>query len=149
MQKKSPRHLARSLAIQGVYHHKLNQNSIIEIEHYLANSETGIYPKANYDLMHYLLEQSINQFKAMLERYQPYLQRELHDINLIEQIILVIAAIELINNLNVPAAVVINEAVELAKLYGAGESYKFINGLVDKLANETRADEIKHSAKAR
>ncbi len=53
-----------------------------------------------------------------------------------------IAAVEFDNNHSVPAKVVINEAVELAKLYGAHESYKFINGLVDKLGNLKRSAEF-------
>ena len=73
-----------------------------------------------------------------LKRYTPYLTREIKDINLIEQIILVIAAYELLNSHSVPSPVIINEAVELTKLYGAEDSYKFINGLVDKLAHEIR-----------
>ena len=88
--------------------------------------------------MHFLLERSIRHYDAMLEMYTPYLNRSISDINLIEQIILVIAAVEFKENLSVPAPVIINEAVELAKLYGAEESYKFINGLVDKLSSQMR-----------
>jgi len=138
MQKKSPRHLARSLAVQGIYAYKLNQNSILEIENYLAITDAAIYHKANNALMHYLLEESINQFDSLLPLYTPYLHRNLSEVNLIEQIILVIAALELTCNLSVPAPVIINEAIELAKLYAAPESYKFINSLVDKLASVTR-----------
>ena len=138
MNKKSPRHLARSLAIQGLYFHKLNNTSLPEIESFLATNCFAIYPISNYELMHFLLDQSISKFDEMLKLYTNHLNRPIDDINLIEQIILVIAAVELTNNLSVPAPVIINESVELAKLYGAEESYKFINGLVDKLAQDLR-----------
>ncbi|MCE2706169.1 MAG: transcription antitermination protein NusB [Proteobacteria bacterium] len=142
MQKKSPRHLARSLAIQGIYSYKINQCSIIEIEDYINENNRDVFKKANYELMHYLIEQTLHDFSGNVARYTPYLQRSIEEINLVEQIILAVAATELINNLNVPAFVVINEAVELAKLYGAEDSFKFINGLVDKLAGEVRKDEM-------
>lgn len=147
MHKKSPRHLARSLAVQGIYYHKLNQATQGEIEDFLQTNCHAIYPVANHELMHFLLDQGMNNFNSMLEHYKPHLQREINEINLIEQVVLVIAAIELTSNLSVPAPVVMNEAVELAKLYGADESYKFINGLVDKLANDLRKDEITHHKK--
>jgi N utilization substance protein B len=139
MNKKSPRHLARSLAIQGLYFHKLNNTNLDEIEAFLSKNCFAIYPIANYELMHFLLEKSISKYDNMLSLYNSYLNRTIDEINLIEQIILVIAAVELNENLSVPAPVIINESVELAKLYGAEESYKFINGLVDKLARQLRA----------
>lgn len=138
MPKKSPRHLARSLAIQGIYFHKMNNTNLQEIETFLSNNCSAVYPIANYDLMHFLIEQSIYKFDSMLELYKDYLNREINDINLVEKIILVVAAVELKENLSVPTPVIINEAVELAKMYGAEESYKFINGLVDKLAGQLR-----------
>lgn len=144
MIKKSPRHLSRSIAVQGIYHYKLNNSEIFDIEQFLKSNPDCLYNKAESSLLTYLLEQGINQFEQMLKLYEPYLQREMSEINLLEQIILVIAAIELTYTINVPAAVVINEAIELCKLYGAEESHKFINGLVDKLAHETRKEEIKH-----
>lgn len=147
MHKKSPRHLARSLAVQGIYFYKLNQVTIVEIEEFLRSSCHAVYPQANYDLMHTLLVECTIQYDVMLHKYTNYLKREIKDINLIEQIILVIAAVELHTNLSVPSPVIINEAVELSKLYGAEESYKFINGLVDKLAKDIRCDEILHYKK--
>ena len=162
MPKKSPRHLARSLAIQGIYFHKMNNTNLDDIEIFLSNNEylqwrdindpqnldedgvsksnneLTIHQVANHELLHFLLERGIRHYDAMLELYTPYLNRNISDINLIEQIILVIAAIEFKENLSVPVPVIINEAVELAKLYGAEESYKFINGLVDKLSSQLR-----------
>lgn len=149
MQKKSPRHLSRSLAVQAIYYNQLNTTPIIEIERFLNTNNKIIYDSADYELMHSLIEQSINNFDKYLALYTPYLNREISEINLIEQIILVVAATELFNHLNVPAAVIINEAVELAKFYGAEESHKFINGLVDKLAHNIRNDEMNHYKKSK
>lgn len=138
--KKSPRHLSRSLTVQGLYYYKTNQADISEIEHFLSVSCNTAYMTANYELLHFLLNHSIDEFESMLDLYTEYLQRDIKDINLIEQIILVLAAVELNYNLSVPVPVIINEAIELAKLYGATESHKFINNLVDKLAVKLRPE---------
>ncbi len=146
--KKTPRHLSRSLAVQGMYYYKLNQTSVIEIEAYLSNINQGLYEKANYELLHYLLEHSIHDFDAMLALYTEYLERELVAVNLVEQIILVIAAVELTYSMSVPAVVIVNEAVELTKLYGAEDSYKFINSLVDRAAKKIRPNEAIRSSRS-
>lgn len=143
MSKKSPRHLSRSLAVQAIYHHKLNPDNVSLIETFLSLSNSEIYNLANYELMHFLIETSLAEFDECLDSYKAYLQREINDIGLVEKIILVIAAVEFKHSLNVPAKVIINEAVELGKLYGAHDSYKFINGLVDKLAIKERPQEMK------
>jgi transcription antitermination protein NusB len=143
MTKKSSRHLSRSLALQAIYNYHLNPDNVSLIETFLNISNSEIYNLANYELMHFLIETSLAEFTEHLNSYQPYLQRTLNDIGLIEKIILVIAGVELKHNLSVPAKVIINEAVELGKLYGAHDSYKFINGLVDKLATKHRPLQMK------
>ena len=143
--KLSPRRLSRSLAVQGLYYFQVNPKSVTEIEDFLYNSNPDIYNRANYDLLHYLLEKSCCDFATSLTLYQDYSSRMLNDIQKIEKAVLVIAAIELKNNLEVPAPVVINEAIELAKLYGGEDSFKFVNGLVDKLANNLRENEMAHN----
>jgi N utilization substance protein B len=52
------------------------------------------------------------------------------------------AACELTTQRKTPYRVVINEAVELAKSYGGTDGYKYVNGVLDKLAAELRPDEI-------
>ena len=139
--------MARSLAVQGIYHYKTNYATVSDIEAYLSQFENELYICADYELMHSLLESGTTKFDEMLDYYVPYLQRKTDEINLIEQAILVIAAVELIDNLSVPSPVIINEAIELAKLYGGSDSHKFINNLVDKLAKQLRPAEIEHSKK--
>ena len=123
----------------------MNQCSLVEIEDYINLNNAELFEKANYELLHYLIEQTLHDFSGNVELYIPYLKRDINEINLIEQVILAIAATELQNSLSVPAAVIINEAVELAKLYGSEDSFKFINGLVDKLAFAIRGDEMNES----
>ena len=140
--KKTPRHLSRSLAVQAIYYYKLNNTEIIEIEKFLNDNNKTVYDQAQYHLMHILIENGIKNFDEYLNLYTEYTTRTIDDINLIEQIILVISAYELTSNLEAPAVVIINEAIELSKFYGAHESYKFINSLVEQLAHQTRNNEI-------
>ena len=142
--KLSPRRISRSLAVQGIYHFQTNPKSVSEIEDYLQNSNDELFAKANYELLHFLLDMVTNNFAASLELYTNYSSRELGDIQPIEKSVLAIAAVELKNSIGVPAPVIINEAIELAKLYGGEDSFKFVNGLVDKLANELRKTEMEH-----
>ena len=140
--KNSPRHIARSLAVQGLYAYQTNNATVTEIQEFLNNNEPELYAEANYELMNYLLVSGIEQFDLMLDKYLGYMNRPLAEINSVEKAVLVVAAVELTSSMSVPAAVIINEAVELAKSYGGEESFKFVNGLVDKLANALRNDEI-------
>jgi N utilization substance protein B len=59
--------------------------------------------------------------------------------------VLAIGAWELVHRLDIPYRVVINEAVELAKRYGGTDGYKFVNGVLDKVAARVRADEVSAS----
>ena len=60
----------------------------------------------------------------------------------IETNILRIATYELEHHLEIPYKVVINEAINLARTYGADESHKFINGVLDPLCAELRKAEV-------
>lgn len=143
--KLSPRRISRSLAVQGLYHWQMNPKSVSEVEDFLNNHNSEFYLRANYTLLHYLLENASNDFIVLLDSYSKYSNRPLNEIQQVEKAILVIAATELKRSPEVPAPVIINEAIELAKLYGGEDSFKFVNGLVDKLACEFRQDEMKRN----
>jgi len=147
--KLSPRRISRSLAVQGIYFFQTNPKSVSEIEDFLQNTNEEIYVRANYDLLHYLLEMSTDIFEQSLALYAGYSDRPVNEIQTTEKAILVIASVELKYNAEVPAPVIINEAIELAKIYGGEDSFKFINGLVDKLAMNLRQSEMEHARKNR
>ena len=80
---------------------------------------------------------------ALIESITPWLDRNASALSPIERAILVIGTWELKHRLEIPYRVVINEAVELAKSYGGTDGHKFVNGVLDKVAAEVRADEIR------
>jgi N utilization substance protein B len=67
------------------------------------------------------------------------LDRPFSQIDAIEKSILYIGVHELKHNIATPYRVVINEGVELAKSFGATDSHKYINGILDKLSNQLRS----------
>lgn len=89
-----------------------------------------------------LLNGSVEQAQELTLRLIPHLDRPLAQIDPVEHAVLVLGAYEMANLPNVPWKVVVNEAVNLAKLFGAEDGYKFVNGVMDKLAHEMRAAEM-------
>jgi N utilization substance protein B len=71
------------------------------------------------------------------------IDRNMDDLDPVEFAVLMIGAYELSSCLEVPWRVVVNEAVELSKMFGATDGHKFINGALDKLAKKLRSTEIK------
>ena len=105
--------------------------------------------RADYDFSHVDLE----YFQALLHgvpahvdeleaRLEPLLDRKLVDLDPIERTLLRMGAFELEHRLDVPYKVVINEEVALAKKFGATDSHKYVNGVLDKVARELRKAEI-------
>jgi len=132
---------ARRLAMQGLYEWQMSDNAPREILN-------------NYRQQHDLKNVDVEYFQALLlevpshlhdldQALSPHLSRPIKEVDPIELAILRLAAYELIYRLDIPYRVVINEAVELAKIFGAEAGHKFVNGILDKLATATRAAEVK------
>ena len=75
-------------------------------------------------------------------RIAPLLERSVAMVDPVERGILRLGCYELRDRLEVPARVVIDEAVELAKAFGAEQSHRFVNGVVDRLARGLRPREF-------
>ncbi len=76
----------------------------------------------------------------------PLLDRALEDLDPVEKAILQIGLYELIFHPELPYRVVLNEAVDLAKMFGAEQSHKYINGVLDKAAQKIRKVEMKSAS---
>ena len=134
---KTPRARARRLAMQATYQRLMGGGDIDAIEEqYLADAESRA---ADGALLRRLLRGPHAAHDELLAQLQPRLDRPFEKVDPVEQAILLIAAYELLHTPLTPAAVVINEAVELAKTYGAEQSHRFINAVLDKLAADARA----------
>lgn len=75
---------------------------------------------------------------------EPFLDRPVSDVDPIEMNLLRMGAFEFRHRVDVPYRVVINEAVELAKVFGGTDGHKYINGILDKLSLRLRAAETRN-----
>ena len=74
--------------------------------------------------------------------FEPLLDRKIDDLDPIERTLLRMGVFELRERIDVPYKVVINEAVALARKFGATDSHKYINGVLDKAARQLRQVEV-------
>ncbi|QJR82115.1 transcription antitermination factor NusB [Alteromonas pelagimontana] len=137
--KVSARRKARELALQGVYSWQMSKNPIDQIELALATSND--MQKVDMVYFQSLLRGVAKNVSKLDAAIKPYLGRLPEELDPIEKAILRLAAFELTERMDVPYRVIINEAIELAKTYGAEESHKFINGSLDKAVKTLRQNE--------
>jgi N utilization substance protein B len=137
--KPSPRRKARELAVQAVYSWQLSNNNIAEIElNFLTENSAR-----RFDIPYFqqLFRGISAQISSIDEKISPHVDRPLKDVDPVEKAILRVAVFELSECLDVPYRVIINEAIELAKSFGADDSHKFVNGVLDKVVKLVRPNE--------
>ena len=146
------RHRARELVVHGLYERQLSKRADREIaasliaEPDLADDDDAAPASAtelDRDYFDALWRGVTGDYDALLAALAPHVDRSIDALSPIERAVLAIGAWELAHRLDIPYRVVINEAVELAKLYGGTDGYKFVNGVLDRLAPRLRADEIR------
>ncbi|GLR73065.1 transcription antitermination factor NusB [Agaribacter marinus] len=139
--KPQARKKARELAVQALYSWLMSGNDIKQIELHMAT--TNDMTKVDMAYFKEVIDGVYNQVEALDKAIKPYLGRLPEELDPIEKTILRIATFELVERVDIPFKVVINEAIELAKVFGAEESHKFINGALDKAIKTLRKDERK------
>ncbi|MDP1606197.1 MAG: transcription antitermination factor NusB [Rhodocyclaceae bacterium] len=135
----SPRHRAREFVVQGLYQHLVGGQDAAAIITQ-AESVAG-FDRVNRELYDSLLDGVLTDAAALQALLEPHIARPWGEVSPIERGILLIAACEMKHHPETPYRVVINEAIELAKSYGATDGHKFVNGVIDKLAPELRPHE--------
>jgi len=127
----SKRHLARALALQALYQwHFVPDNPEEWISEFMA--EHVPEPKA-IDLLYFqqlVKGVALNQ-EAIDEKMKLHLDRAIASLNPVELAALRLGCFELLYCPDVPPAVVINEAIELAKAFGATDGYKYVNAVLN------------------
>ncbi len=135
------RRKARSLAVQALYSWQLAGQPLNEIEAQFRvdNDFSDVDAAYFHEILH-----GVPRLKGELdEAFGPCLDRPLDEVDPVELAILRLSAYELRNRVDVPYRVVINEGIELAKVFGATDGHKFVNGVLDKLAPRLRAAEVR------
>jgi N utilization substance protein B len=139
--RKSPRRRSREYAVQGLYQWLLAGTDAVVIAAELAEAEE--FDKSDVAYFRALLNGAIDNAREIESMIAPFLDRAVNNLSPIEHGILLLGGYELMRELEVPYRVVINEAVELAKVYGGTDGHKYVNGVLDKLAARLREIEVR------
>ena len=136
------RRKSRELVLKAVYRGMLNQSTLAQI--YQDMVEDPDYKKADEAYFKHLLEAVLAQRDALDIKLTSFIDRPIAELSPVEHAILCISGCELMFDMSIPYRVVINEGVELAKVYGGTDGHKYINGVLDKLAADVRSAEVKN-----
>lgn len=124
------RHQSRAFAIQAIFQWCFSQDSIEQLlQEFIADH---LREENDFDLNYFreLVFGTLKNCNAIDESLTPFLDRPISQLNPVELSVLRLAVFELQCQPAVPHAVVMNEAIELAKEYGSADGYKFVNGVL-------------------
>lgn len=130
---------ARRFAVQGIYEWQMTRNPVHEIE--ARTRAANAMHKVDLNYYHELLIEVVANSDVLDALLAPVLDRELGALDGVEMATLRLGAYELKEHLEIPYRVVLDEAIELAKHFGAADSHKYINGVLDRLAQSLREAE--------
>jgi transcription antitermination protein NusB len=125
--------------MQALYQWQLTKQSAPEIKQQFLEGEDA----AGADREHFseLLTGCIERSDEIAVALAPFVDRPLEQLDPVESGILMIGMFELQHRIDVPYRVVINEAVDLCKRFGATDAHKYINAVLDRAAREIRKAE--------
>ncbi|QJC30250.1 transcription antitermination factor NusB [Enterobacteriaceae endosymbiont of Neohaemonia nigricornis] len=133
------RYYARKYALQAIYSWQISHNNFNDIQYYFINESIKDIKHIDMEYFNELIQGVILHSIYLDNIMKPFLSRSLLELGQIEKAILRLSLYELIHRLDIPYKVVINESIGLAKIFGGVDnSYKFINGVLDKIVNKIR-----------
>lgn len=134
------RRKSRELVLKAVYRGMLNASELTQI--FRDMTDDPDYNKADEAYFRQLLQAVTTNLQVIDDKLIHFIDRPMSELSPVEHAILRIAGCELMFDATIPYRVVINEGVELAKLFGGTDGHKYINGVLDKLAADVRAAEV-------
>jgi transcription antitermination protein NusB len=134
---KSARRQAREIALQALYAWQISGGDPMEEARGLEG-----FDKGDRRFVEGLIAGVRDRLAELQGLIVPHLDRELTRLSPVERSILYIGALELVAYPETPFKVVINEAIELGKSFGAAEGHRFVNGVLEKVATRLRPDEV-------
>jgi N utilization substance protein B len=127
---------ARRCAVQALYQWQLSGQEPQEIaREFMHEREVGDIDEAYFSI---LIREIPRSIESLEQHLAGVLDRPVAALDPVERAVLAIGVYEMKHRPDIPWRVVINEAVELAKLFGAEQSHKYINGVLDKVARALR-----------
>ncbi|AKP74426.1 N utilization substance protein B [Piscirickettsia salmonis] len=135
------RHKSRKILVQAMYQWAMTGDNLSAIE--MQFRSTNEMQHLDDEYFHELLHAIPAQISELDKTFQPFLQRAVDEISPVELAVLRVGTYELKERLDIPYRVVINEGVEMAKTFGAEDAHKFVNSVLDRVAQTIRKDEQK------
>ena len=136
----SARVRARRSAVQALYQWLLTKQPMSAIIAEFEQERKEI-KKADADYFRELLSGIAANAGALSDALAPLLDRAPDELDPVTRAVLHLGLYELLHQPQVPVRVVLNESVELARMFGAEDSYKYINGVLDRAARQLRPQE--------
>jgi N utilization substance protein B len=144
--KTSARRRSREFALQGIYQWLFTGDNASQV---LKNlSELEGYKQADTGFLEAELRGTIDEAAGLRVQLEPLADRKWDEVSPVERAILMIGAWELMHNPEIPYRVTINEAIELGKRFGGTDGHKYVNGVLDRLAQAVRPEEVAEKKKA-
>jgi N utilization substance protein B len=137
---------ARRYALQALYQWDMSGTATHDIRNQFLEAED--FSKTDQEYFIELFNNITKISGKIDENLSPYLDIPLVRLDPVERAILRIALYELLQRPEIPYRVVINEAVQLAKKFGAEQGHTFVNAVLDKAARTLRATEVSRHARA-
>ena len=125
---------SRQLLLQALYQYQLNGDDFDVL--FSQSKQTEEFSRIDQTHFKYLLQEILKNPDKLDKISSKHSDRPNEQLDPIERAIIWIGLIELLSDQDIPANVVINEAIELAKIYGAQDSYQFVNGVLDSFLKE-------------
>lgn len=146
--KTSPRRRARELALQGLYQWQVAGGTAEQV--LLDLGEMEDYAEADARFLRKMVSETIAAANESRVQLEPLVDRKWHEVSPVERAILLIGAWELMHCPQTPYRVVINEAIELGKIFGGTDGHKYVNGILDRLAASLRpSDTASHKGETK
>ena len=134
---KSARRQAREIALQALYAWQISGADPMEEARGLEGFDKG--DRAFAETLVRGVRDRVAELQPLIV---PHLDRDFTRLSPVERAILYIGAYELLAHPETPFKVVVNEAIELGKSFGAAEGHRFVNGVLERIAARLRPDEV-------
>jgi len=134
------RRRARRFALQALYQFQFNPESTSQIINQFLKQPEMV--SVDTDFFQMLVKKIIDKYTQLDQMMQPLLEKSVFTPQPVEHAILKIGVFELQYCLETPYRVVVNEAIELAKAFGAPGSHRYVNGVLHGLAKQYRPSEV-------